>query len=60
VMLATGFTTGLAGMFPGQANVLDDPGRPRINGRESGGAGLFSRGYDASRGGVRRSVASGR
>lgn len=56
IVLATGFTTGLATMFPNEPEVLDDQGRPRINGRESAVPGLFFCGYDVSRGGVLREI----
>jgi len=56
IVLATGFATGLAGMFPNQPDALDDQGRPRINGRESSVPGLFFCGYDLSRGGVLREI----
>ena len=56
IVLATGFTTGLAGMFPNQPDVLDDQGRPLTNGRESAVPGLFFCGYAVSRGGVLREI----
>jgi indole-3-pyruvate monooxygenase len=56
VLLATGFTTGLASMFPNDRDVLDEQGRPRINGRASAVPGLFFCGYDLSRGGVLREI----
>lgn len=56
VVLATGFTTGLASMFPNESEVLDGQGRPRINGRESSLRGLFFCGYELSRGGVLREI----
>ena len=56
IVLATGFTTGLASMFLDQPDVLDDQGRPRINGRESALPGLFFCGYAVSRGGVLREI----
>jgi indole-3-pyruvate monooxygenase len=56
IVLATGFTTGLAGMFPNQPDVLDDQGRPRMNGCESAAPGLFFCGYAVSRGGVLRQI----
>ena len=56
IVLATGFTTGLPSMFPNQPDVLDDQGRPRINGRQSAVPGLFFCGYDVSRGGVLREI----
>jgi len=56
IVLATGFTTGLASMFPEQPDVLDDQGRPRISGRESAAPGLFFCGYELSRGGVLRQI----
>jgi len=56
VVLATGFTTGLASMFPNQPDLLGDQGQPRISGRESAAPGLFFCGYELSRGGVLRQV----
>ena len=56
IVLATGFTTGLASLFPNHSDVLDDQGRPRINGRESAVPGLFFCGFDLSRGGVLREI----
>src|SRR5262249_53437955 len=56
IVLATGFTTGLAGMFPNQPDVLDDQGLPRIHGRESAVAGLFFCGYHVTRGGLLREI----
>ena len=56
IVLATGFTSGLPRMFPNHPDVLDDQGRPRINGRESAVPGLYFCGYDLSRGGVLREI----
>jgi cation diffusion facilitator CzcD-associated flavoprotein CzcO len=56
IVLATGFTTGLASMFPNQPDVLDDEGLPRIYRRESAVPGLFFCGYCVSRGGLLREI----
>jgi cation diffusion facilitator CzcD-associated flavoprotein CzcO len=58
IVLATGFTSGLASLFPNHPDVLDDRGRPRISGRESALPGLFFCGHDITRarGGLMREI----
>jgi len=56
IVLATGFRSGLASMFPSQPDLLDDQGRPRINGPESAAPGLFFCGYELSQSGLLRQI----
>jgi indole-3-pyruvate monooxygenase len=56
VVLATGFTTGLADMFSDQSFVLDEHGVPRVTGRESAARGLFFCGYDLTSTGMLRQI----
>jgi cation diffusion facilitator CzcD-associated flavoprotein CzcO len=56
VVLATGFTTGLAAMLPEHASVLDPHGRPLECGREARIAGLYFCGYDLSSTGMLRQI----
>ena len=56
VVLATGFTTGLAAMLPDHASLLDTHGRPRATGREAAVAGLYFCGYDLSSTGMLRQI----
>ena len=56
VVLATGFTTGLAAMLPDHASLLDAHGRPRTSGRETAVPGLYFCGYDLSSTGMLRQI----
>ena len=56
VVLATGFTTGLAAMLPDHASLLDTHGRPRASGREAAVTGLYFCGYDLSSTGMLRQI----
>jgi indole-3-pyruvate monooxygenase len=56
VVLATGFTTGLAGMLPDHPAVLDEQGSPRESGCESGVPGLYFCGYDLTSTGMLRQI----
>ena len=56
VVLATGFTTGLAAMLPDHASLLDAHGRPRATGREAEVPGLYFCGYDLSSTGMLRQI----
>ena len=56
VVLATGFTTGLAAMLPDHMSVLDSRGRPRGCGREAKVAGLYFCGFDLSSTGMLRQI----
>jgi cation diffusion facilitator CzcD-associated flavoprotein CzcO len=56
VVLATGFTTGLAAILPDHASVLDTHGRPREHGRESAIPGLYFCGYDLTPTGLLRQI----
>jgi indole-3-pyruvate monooxygenase len=56
VVLATGFTTGLADMLPDHRSVLDDEGVPRVSGRESSVHGLYFCGYDLTSTGMLRQI----
>ena len=56
VVLATGFTTGLAAMLPDHTSVLDSSGRPRECGREAAVAGLYFCGFDLSSTGMLRQI----
>jgi hypothetical protein len=57
VVLATGFTTGLAAMLPDHTSVLDADGRPLECGRESNVAGLYFCGFDLTATGMLRQIA---
>lgn len=56
VVLATGFTTGLAALLPDHAAVLDPHGRPRAHGREAAVPGLYFCGYHAVATGLLREI----
>lgn len=56
VVLATGFTTGLAALLPDHASVLDAQGLPRRHGRESEAPGLYFCGYALSATGLLRQI----
>jgi indole-3-pyruvate monooxygenase len=56
VVLATGYTTGLAAMLPDHAAVLDSCGRPRVSGHETAVGGLYFCGYDLSSTGMLRQI----
>jgi cation diffusion facilitator CzcD-associated flavoprotein CzcO len=56
VVLATGFTTGLAAMLPDHLSVLDEQGSPRDSGRESAVPGLYFCGYDLTSTGMLRQI----
>lgn len=56
VVLATGFTTGLAAMLPDHTSVLDSCGRPRECGRETEAAGLYFCGFHVSSTGMLRQI----
>lgn len=56
VVLATGFTTGLAKMLDDHETVLDESGYPRVHGRESTIPGLYFCGFQLSRGGLLRQI----
>ena len=56
VVLATGFTTGLATMLPDHASLLDAHGRPRACGSETAMPGLYFCGYDLSSTGMLRQI----
>jgi indole-3-pyruvate monooxygenase len=57
VVLATGFTTGLAAMLPECTSVLDAHGRPLESGRETTIPGLYFCGYHVSATGMLREIA---
>jgi cation diffusion facilitator CzcD-associated flavoprotein CzcO len=56
MILATGFTTGLAQILPDHTAVIDDLGYPTIHGRESAIPGLYFCGFQLSRGGLLRQI----
>lgn len=56
VVLATGFTSGLAGVLPDHPSVLDARGHPRVHGREAEIPGLYFCGFELSRGGLLRQI----
>jgi hypothetical protein len=56
VVLATGFTTGLATMLPDHASLLDAHERPRACGSETAMPGLYFCGYDLSSTGMLRQI----
>jgi indole-3-pyruvate monooxygenase len=56
VVLATGFTTGLAAMLPDHLSVLDEQGCPRESGDESSIRGLYFCGYDLTSAGMLRQI----
>jgi len=56
IVLATGYTTGLAAMFPDHRSVLDSAERPLVSGRESGVPGLYFCGYDVVSTGMLRQI----
>ena len=56
VVLATGFTTGLATMLPDHASLLDAHERPRACGSETAIPGLYFCGYDLSSTGMLRQI----
>ena len=56
VVLATGFTTGLATILDDHETVLDESGYPRVHGRESTIPGLYFCGFQPSRGGLLRQI----
>jgi cation diffusion facilitator CzcD-associated flavoprotein CzcO len=56
VVLATGFTTGLAAMFADHTSLFDAQGRPRDCGRETAVSGLYFCGYDLVSTGMLRQI----
>jgi cation diffusion facilitator CzcD-associated flavoprotein CzcO len=56
VVLATGFTTGLASLLPDYTSVLDAEGVPRVSGRASAVPGLYFCGYDLTSTGMLRQI----
>ena len=56
VVLATGFTTGLAAILPDHLSVLDEQGCPRESGGESAVRGLYFCGYDLTSTGMLRQI----
>jgi len=56
IVLATGFTTGLAAMLPDHASLLDAHERPRACGSETAIPGLYFCGYDLSSTGMLRQI----
>ena len=56
VVVATGFTTGLAAILPDHTSLLDWRGRPRVCGREADVAGLYFCGFDLSSTGMLRQI----
>ena len=57
VVLATGFTTGLANIFPEHALILDENGIPLVSGGESAMRGLYFCGFDLTSTGMLRQIA---
>lgn len=56
VVLATGFTTGLAAMLPDHLSALDEHECPRVSGGESAVPGLYFCGYDLTSTGMLRQI----
>jgi cation diffusion facilitator CzcD-associated flavoprotein CzcO len=56
IVLATGYSTGLAALFPGHRSVLDSAERPLVSGRESVAPGLYFCGYDVVATGMLRQI----
>jgi indole-3-pyruvate monooxygenase len=56
VVLATGFTTGLAAMLPDHASVLDAGERPLTRGHETARSGIYFCGFNLSATGMLRQI----